>query len=364
MTPSEPQALSLRALNRSLLERQLLLGRKRVSPVEAAERLVGLQAQEPLDPYITLWSRIDGFDPAELSDLLSERRVVRAPLMRATIHLVSPRDCLALRPLTQPVLARAFGKRLEPLDPEPVVQAGRELLEERPRTRAELAKLLGARWPQADPLALSYAVTFLLPIVQVPPRGLWRQRGAAAWAPAEQWLGRPLEPDPDPEWMVERYLAAFGPATVADMRIWSGMPGLRAIVERVRPRLRTFADESGRELLDVPDAPFPDPDTPAPPRFLGTFDNLVLSHEDRTRAIPEEHRKRQVGIGGPHLLVDGFVQGRWKLKREKDDATLLIEPFTRLTKEERAEVSEEGERLLAFLADDAAKRDIHIAPPR
>jgi hypothetical protein len=364
MTPRAPEALGQRALNRSLLERQLLLRRESLPPIEVAERLVGLQAQEPLDPYITLWSRIEGFDPTALSDLISDRRAVRAPLMRATIHLVSPRDCLGLRPLTQPVLARALGKRLEPLDPRPVVEAGRALLEERPRTRAELAKLLGPRWPDVDPLALSYAVTFLLPIVQVPPRGLWRQRGAAAWAPADQWLGRPLDPNPDPVQMVERYLAAFGPATVADMRIWSGIPGLRAIVERVRPRLRALTDEVGRELLDVPDGAFPDPDTPAPPRFLGAFDNVVLSHDDRSRVIPERFRERQVGVGGPHLLVDGFVRGRWKLVRKADRATLLVEPFTRLSRGEATEVSEEGERLLAFLADDAAKRDIDIAPPR
>ena len=356
--------LSPRALNRALLERQLLLRRERISAFEAAEKLVGLQAQEPLDPYITLWSRVEGFKPAELSDLISERRVVRAPLMRATIHLVSARDCLALRPLTQPVLARALGKRLEPMDPGAVVDVGRELLEERPRTRAELAKLLGERWPEADPVALSSAVTFLLPVVQVPPRGLWGQRGPAAWATAEHWLGRPLATDPDPEEAVTRYLAAFGPAAVADMRIWSGIPGLREIVDRVRPRLSVFQDEHGRELLDVPDAPLPDPDTPAPPRFLGAFDNVVLSHNDRARVIPEEFKPRQIGVGGPHLLVDGFVRGRWKLVRDKDAAALRIEPFTKLTKREAGDVSEEGERLLAFLAEDTAKRDMEIAPPR
>ena len=358
------EVLGPRALNRALLERQLLLRRERVPALDVAERLVGLQAQEPLDPYITLWSRIEAFSPAALSDLISEHLAVRAPLMRATIHLVSARDCLALRPLTQPVLARAFGKRLEPLDPGPVVEAGRALLEERPRTRPELAKLLGERWPDIDPLPLSYAVTFLLPIVQVPPRGLWGQTGAAAWASAEHWLGRLLDPDPDPEEAVGRYLAAFGPATVPDIRIWSGIPGLRAIVDRMRPRLRVFHDERGRELLDAPDAPLPDPETPAPPRFLGTFDNVVLSHYDRSRVIPEEHRKRQVGIGGPHLLVDGFVRGRWKLVRKGEAATVRIEPFAKLSKTEAAEVSEEGERLLAFLAEDAASRDIEIAPPR
>jgi hypothetical protein len=350
------EVLERRALNRALLERQMLLGRHHPSALDAVERLAGMQAQEPDAPYLGLWTRLEDFEPDELARLISDRRVVRVPLMRSTIHLVSDRDCLKLRPVIQPVLARAFSgspfrRKLEGLDLDELLAAGLASLEDRPRTRAELSALLAERWPDRDPLSLAYAITFLAPLVQVPPRGIWGESGQATWTTTESWLGRPLDPTSSPDEIFLRYLAAFGPATVADARAWSGLGGLREVFERLRPQLITFRDERGRELFDVPGAPLPDPETPAPPRFLPAFDNALLSHNDRTRIIPEEHRKmlsRDRFMRG--VLLDGFACATWKTEQRGGKLTLVIEPFEPLTEENRDVLAREGERLLGFLA--------------
>jgi hypothetical protein len=350
------EVLERRALNRALLERQMLLGRHNLSALDAVERLAGMQAQEPDAPYLGLWTRLEDFEPDELARLISDRRVVRVPLMRSTIHLVSDRDCLKLRPVIQPVLARAFSgspfrRKLEGLDLDELLAAGLASLEDRPRTRAELSALLAERWPDRDPLSLAYAITFLAPLVQVPPRGIWGESGQATWTTTESWLGRPLDPTSSPDEIFLRYLAAFGPATVADARAWSGLGGLREVFERLRPQLITFRDERGRELFDVPGAPLPDPETPAPPRFLPAFDNALLSHNDRTRIIPEEHRKmlsRDRFMRG--VLLDGFACATWKTEQRGGKLTLAIEPFEPLAEENRDVLAREGERLLGFLA--------------
>jgi hypothetical protein len=362
--------LGPRELNRATLERQLLLRRRKLSAVEAIEHLVGMQAQAPAPPYVGLWTRLEDFHPDDLKRLILERRAVRIALMRNTVHLVSARDCLAMRPLMQPVFdrtlysTRANRANLEGVDIEALVAAGRALLEERPRTAKELGKLLQEQWPEHDPASLARAIRHLVPLVQVPPRGLWGKSGPAAHTTAEAWLGRPLDPAPSLEETILRYLGAFGPATVKDVQTWSGLTRLGEVIERVRPRLRIFRDERGKELFDVPDAPMPDPDTQAPPRFLPEFDNLILSHADRTRVIAEEYRKAIASKNGmvpASVLVDGFVRGTWKTERSRGKATLEVKPFEPLAKEDRDALAEEGERLIRFTG--AGSYEIRFAEP-
>jgi hypothetical protein len=354
--------LSQRALNRALLERQHLLRRRKASAADEIEHLVGMQAQVPNSPYVGLWSRLDGFKPNQLADLITERRAVRLGIMRNTLHLVTARDCLALRPLFSPVLERGFrsshfGRNLVGMDMQPLIRYASKLMKENPRTLAELGTQLHERWPDRDATSLAYAIRYLVALVQVPPRGVWGKSAQATWTSAELWLGEPLARKPSIDTMILRYLAAFGPATVADMSAWSGLTSLRAVVERLRPQLRSFRDERGRELFDVPDGRLPDPRTPAPPRFLPEYDNLLIGHHDRTRVI--DHAYRYVIFIGT-LLVDGFVEGTWAIKRQRDTATLSIEPLRPLTSTERKGVAEEGERLLDFAATDASRHDVRI----
>jgi hypothetical protein len=368
LSPGSGEVLSQRALNRALLARQLLLRREERSIPGAIQDLVGMQAQVPGNPYIALWSRLDGFQPDELSRLIAGRHAVRTSLMRATIHLVTARDCLALRPVMQPVLERtfassAFARNTAGIDLEALLAAGRALLEERPRTRAELRPDLAERWPGYDADSLSAAIGFLLATVHVPPRGLWGQRGPARLTTVEAWLGRPVHTDPSPDEAVLRYLAAFGPATVADIRTWSRLRGLRAVIERLRPSLATFRDERGRELFDLPGAPHPDPETPAPPRFLPEYDNILLSHDDRGRILRDNKGLRlPAGRGGElgSVLVDGFLGGMWRIRRVAGKATLVIEPSGSWTRADQTAVAEEGARLLAFMAADADDHDLFV----
>ncbi len=360
--------LSLRALNRAFLKRQMLLRRSPLSTYETIEHLVGLQAQAPNPPYIGLWTRLQRFTADELSRLISERRVVRIALMRSTIHLVTDRDCLALRPLVQPVMARelkgsAHGRNLAGIELDELVAAGRALVEAQPRTTTELGALLQERWPDRVPRSLAYAIRNHVALVQVPPRGLWGQSGQPSCTSAEQWLGRSLDSASSLETLVLRYLAAFGPATVADVQAWSGLTRLREIVERMGPQLRRFRDERGKELFDLPDAPRPDPETDAPVRFLPEFDNALLSHADRRRILTDDQRRSLATSNGMvpgAFLVDGFFRGTWKVERARGRATLLIRPYSRLGKDDRASLSEEGQGLLDFVAP-AMKHDIRVA---
>jgi len=330
-----------------------------------------MQAQVPANPYVGLWTRLAGFQPEDLAQPISDRRAVRAPLLRTTIHLVTARDCLVLRPALQSVLQRtlkntAYGRGVTGIDTEALVATGRVLLEERPRTLTELGKLLAERWPDREPANLAYAIHYLLPLVQVPPRGLWGASGQATWTTVESWLGRPLAADPVLDAIVLRYLAAFGPASVADVRTWSGLTGLREVIERLRPQLCTFRDERDRELFDLPDAPRPDPGTPAPPRFLPEYDNVFLSHADRSRIISDDHRARLAtrnGVGPGPFLIDGFVRGTWKIDKQRMDATLRLTPLEPIPTADRTGLEEEGSRLLAFVASDAGSYDVQIQAP-
>ena len=341
-----PEVLSRHALNRALLARQQLLSRApdgahgtdgpdgvgRV--IAMVEHLVGMQAQAPFPPYYGLLARLDGFRAADLAGPLLGRDVVRIALMRGTIHLVSARDCLLLRPLLQPVLDRAlshtFGRQLAGADVPAVAETGRVLAEQEPRTFAELGSLLAGTWPDHPPPALAQAVRALVPLVQVPPRAVWGRAGQARHTLAEAWLGRPLRRDASLAVLVERYLAAFGPATVRDVQAWSGLTRLAEVIEPMRPRLRTFRDSAGRELFDLPGAPRPDPGTPAPARLVPEFDNLILSHDDRTRIMSSGDRRRLfrlLSVFPGTVLLDGFVGGMWRLSRSRDTATLTVELF-------------------------------------
>lgn len=357
------QTLSRRALNRAFLARQLLLERQRLPVAEALEHLIGMQAQSPQAPYVGLWSRLKGFDPKELSRLLEERRAVRIVLQRSTIHLVTARDCLEIRPVVQVVSERGlrgnYGRALDGVELEAVAEAGRELLAREALTASELEPLLAERWPNRDPHALAMVLRALVPLVQIPPRGLWGRSARPVLTPAEEWLCSSLVARPSVERLVLRYLAAFGPASAKDAQTWSGLTRLGEVVERLQPQLRAFRDENGAELVDVPDGPLPDPDTPAPPRFLPAYDNALLSHADRTRIAGRQDVGRVFTKGG--LLVDGFLAGRWDVKRARKSAALIIELFRLLPKADRTAVAEEGERLLGFVAPEAESRAVAFA---
>jgi hypothetical protein len=359
--PATGTVLGPRALNRALLERQLLLRRHDVSVADALEQLVGLQAQNPNAPYVGLWSRMADFDPDELAALIAARKVVRIALMRWTLHAVTARDCLALRPVLQPVMERrmqaCFGRHLAGVELERLSEVGQALVEQEPRSLGDVGQLLAAQWPRHEPRVLAHALTALAPLVHVPPRGIWGRNGRAVQTTAQRWLGRPLERATEPDELILRYLAAFGPATVADIRTWSGLTGVRLAIDRLRPRLRSFHDESGHELLDVADGPLPDPATPAPPRFLPDFDNAVLAHADRTRIIGDQGRRR---IAMPKtFLVDGFVGGTWRLIRSRRIYALEITPWDPIAREDRIALAEEGIRLLAFIAA-GAEDDVRV----
>jgi Winged helix DNA-binding domain len=373
------EVLSRQALNRALLDRQLLLRRAPVPGpaagragrvIETVEHLLGLQAQAPFPPYYGLWSRLADFQPDELARLITGRQVVRIALMRGTIHLVSARDCLALRPLVQPVLDRAlattFGRQLAGVDTAALAAAGRALAAEQPRTFSELGALLARQWPDHPADALAQGVRGLVPLVQVPPRAVWGAAGQARHTPAESWLGQPLDRSVSLDSLVTRYLAAFGPASVRDMQAWSGLTGLREVAGRLRPGLRTFRDENGTELLDLPEAPRPDPGTPAPARLVAEYDNLILSHADRSRVISEPDRRKlytRNGVFPGTVLLNGFVAGTWRIDRSAAAVTLTVEPFGKMSLPDRDGVTAEAALMLGFAAPGAA-HDIRFGPAR
>lgn len=363
---TSPPVLSRRALNRATLERQSLLRRATVPAKDMVARLVGLQAQNPRPPYFQLHARIEGFDPAELSALMESREVVRIVSLRSTIHTHTADDALTLRPLVRPARERelkVFRHGLTGVDLERLAAVSRTLVEERPRTMKELRDALLTHWPDAEPRALSAAARCVLPLVQVTPRGLWGRGGQVALTTVEHWLGRPSEPAPAPDETVLRYLGAFGPASVKDMQTWAGLTRLREVFERLRPRLVTFRDEHGVELFDLPDAPRPDPDTPAPPRFLPAFDNVLLGHADRTRVIPPAYRNRN-GVGNQvygSVLYDGYFAAIWRLDRVGDTETATVQTFGNPGPAAREEITGEAVRMLAVMSD-ATAHDVRYAP--
>jgi hypothetical protein len=357
--------LTDRALGRATLARQLLLERHALDPVDAVARLVGLQAQVPVDPYLALWSRLEPFDPHEVGRALEARTLVRIVVMRGTIHLVTADDALVLRPLVQPVLdaelARhaEFGRAVDGVDLAPALAFGRSLMAEQPRTGAELRAAMAERFPEQHAGALAFACRCLMPLVQVPPRGVWGRTLQVTLAPLEDWVGRPTAARPSLDDLVLRYLAAFGPASVSDVATWSRLTGLREVVERLRPRLRPFRDERGRELLDLPDAPRPDHDTPAPVRLLPEYDNLLLSHSDRSRFGNDDER-RMTGAVGPvkgTVLVDGVVRGVWHV-----EGTAMVVEHAAIPRRSAATVEVEARRASRFLRAGDGAGEVRLLP--
>jgi hypothetical protein len=329
-------------------------------PVEAIERLAGMQAQEPRPPFLGLWSRLEGFAREDLIDALGDGSAVRGLLMRGTLHTVSARDFRAFRPVVQPVLSAAYAgvdkRRREGVDVDAVLPVARELLKEEPRTFNALRGLLSERFPDANERGLGYAARTHLPLTMVPTEDRWGFPRDAKFALAE------AGDDGSPRTLVRRYLAAFGPATAADSQTWSGLRGVAEVLEEMDD-LERFEDDQGRTLFDLPDAPRPDADVPAPVRFLPEFDNLVLAHADRTRLLDDEHRPLVVTKNlrvKATFLVDGRVAGTWKSARKGKKASLALEPFGKLRKKDIKALTAEGEQLLRLVEQEAASFDVRV----
>ncbi|HKV10389.1 MAG TPA: winged helix DNA-binding domain-containing protein, partial [Thermoanaerobaculia bacterium] len=348
--------LTTRQLNRALLARQGLLSREKRTVPEAVARLAGLQAQLARPPFVGLWTRLEGFRRGDLLDALRKRQVVRVTAMRATLHLMTAADYAELRGALQPGLSRGMQSilrdRTKSFDLEGVKAEARTFFGGSPETFDAFRIHCKTKHPDADERAMAYAVRTHLPLVQVPTDAAWGFPAAAAFALADEWLGMGISTDEAPAHaLVRRYLAAFGPATPGDAQVWSGLSGLRPVFEELRPDLVTFRDERKRELFDLPEARRPEEDEPAPVRFLPEFDNLVLSHDDRTRVMADEHRSRVVSKNlqvSATFLVDGFVAGTWKVERKKKTAALVLEPFDPLAKKTLAALEKEGDALLRF----------------
>lgn len=368
--------LDVRTLNRTLLERQMLLRRAAIDSRTAVARLMGLQSQVPTSPYPGLWTRLEGFDFAEPGELLAKRTLVRLVTMRGTVHLMTAADALHLRPWVQPVLDRGlrsspWAPGLAAVDLAPVLAHGRELLREQPMTPGELRAAFTARWPDADAEALAQALRVGVPLVQVPPRGVWGASGGVRYAALEDWVGRPLAEGPDGPYvpdLVRRYLAAFGPATPADMQKWSGRTGLKKAFTALDLRTYTAADD-GRVLYDLPDAVLTDAATEVPARFVADFDNLLLSHADRTRILAAADRTRVISVNGlvsGTVLVDGFVGGTWQFDRKtgaaQGRAAVVVTPFAPLNQADRDALEAEGARLLAA-AHPGLGHEVRFAAP-
>lgn len=357
--------LTLRELNRTTLARQMLLSRTYGSEVDAVSRLVGLQAQSAMAPFVGLWTRVEGLEREQVAGLVNDKKIVKATMMRGTLHLVTAEDYLRFRSTLQPVLDAALASilkgRAEDLDVPKLLRAAELFLEESPRSFAEITKMAEKLLPGTDPGAMRYAVRMRLPLVQVPVAGAWSFPGNPKFALAEKWLDVKLPTGDRFKELVLRYLASFGPASAADVQAWCGFG--RERMEELRPELTVYRDEKGKELYDHPDLAIEDPDQPAPERLLPEFDNLLLSHANRSRVIAGEHRSKvyiPVLRVRSTILVDGFVAGTWKVEKSKGTATLVVQPFAALSRPTRRALSEEAEMLVRFAAYDAKRHDVRF----
>ena len=349
------RVLTRRELNRALLERQLLLERKPLAPVKAVERLAGLQSQSTTSPYLSLWTRLEGFERDQLVRALEARRLVKAIVQRGTLHIVTPADFWAFT-----TARRELGGIRWPPSYEARLPTGRL----KKLAAAVAAELEGAEltFKQVRALLEPYeqpglSSTFVWRriqghayIVHVPPSGIWGYGGQGVYTAAEGVVdGRPPAPEEAFDRLVRRYLAAYGPATKQDIGQWAGIPRLAPISASLeRQALRTFRDEQGRTLYDITRAPLPDAQTPAPARLIPRFDNLVLSHADRSRILADVPPSRIVtnnGIVHATMLVDGFVAGTWQL----ENGRVVLEPFVPLARDARRALEAEIDRLETFV---------------
>jgi hypothetical protein len=352
-----PDVVTLRQINRSYLKRQLLLERSSMSTADAISHLVALQAQDVMPPYVGLWSRLKDFDWNDLHNGLLYKSLVRATMLRSTVHLATREDALRIIPMMLPEYVKhvraptAVGGLFARADLDMMIAWGKSILKDRDLGAAEIRDLAKRDWPEFDPVNVCSAVQWLQPVVQVPPRGLWKTNARPRWALAETWLGDSFDESYDLADLIRRYITAYGPIAAGDFQTWSRLTGAKEAMARLRPNLCVLRCESGKELLDVPEAEWPDPETPAPVRLLGAFDNLWLSHKDRSRVLDDRHRLKIInnGIGRPTILVDGFVSGRYKVTVKKGVATLTVEPFRPYTSHEKQDVVAESDRLLDFL---------------
>ncbi|NLE82368.1 MAG: winged helix DNA-binding domain-containing protein [Rhodococcus sp.] len=363
------ERMSNRSLGRATLARQSLLTRSEVPVMDMIEHLCGLQAQAPDPPYYALWARMKHFDPSVLAGLLEDRSAVRIVAMRGTVFLLSARDALKFRPLTQRILDNDLHTNtqhrvhLKGVDVGALGEAGRAVVADGPLTQLEMRPLLEARFPGRDGAALAHGVRGLVPMVQVPPRGVWGKSGPPALTPLDDWVGEPLDPAPDIDGVVLRYLAAFGPVSTKDVQAWSGLTGLGEVMERLRPRLRVFTGEQGAELFDLPDAPRPDADASTPVRILAPFDNMLLSHADRSRIMDADVKARIFTVNGivkSAVVVGGRVVASANVSRRGTAAILEVEPLRKIAKTNRTSVAAEGRRLLKFAHPDAETREVRF----
>jgi hypothetical protein len=349
--------LSTRALTRTLWVRQQLVpGRRTVTSADAVVgQVLGLQAQENLPPYLALAARLDDFDPRHLSDLLEARGLVRMLTLRGTVHVLTPEDALRLRGWVQPSLDRVSAsnqgsrpaRHLTTPELDAVV---RPFLSDGPRPLAEIGAHLADAFPGIPEPALRHVVRERLPLLQAPPRGLWKRSGSVTYAYADRFLGRPWTVG-DPEDLVVRYLSAYGPATPADMTKWSMVTRLGPVFKALHEaeRLVTCTDDHGRTLYDVPGAPVAEEDLPLPARLLGTYDNLFLSHADRDRVATPEALQGWTGANGgagSTLFLDGLLAGLWRV----EDGRVRVEPFRTPTRGQQRELDAEVDRVEALLA--------------
>lgn len=364
MAVSTQPRLTLRELNRATLARQHLLERTTDSPLAVIERLVGMQSQIPAPPFTGLWSRVEGFAFDDLSALMLDRSAIRLSLMRCTVHLVSARDALALRPRIQELYDRQFLQARElalpSVDVAELDAFVRALLGEEPRTTKALGEALEARWPGEARGRLVTVARLRQPLLQIPPRGVWGKALQTTYALLDDFTGETPRAIGRTE-LVRRYLAAAGPATAKDFQLWSGLTGWEPVFAGMAEELLTFQGPRGELLFDLPDAPRPAPDTPAPVRLLPEWDSTLMMYADRCRVVTEDRRKAMLSINGIYaasVLVDGFVVAACKTTKGKTGGRIDVWPFERLIKTAQRAIATEGDALLTAMGKGYAGGDV------